>query len=350
VTSSGNERSTRDTPDDGGAFGAAVDELTRCFRRDGKLLVFGNGGSAADAQHLAAELVGRFELAQRRGLPAIALTTDTSALTAIANDFGFAHVFSRQVEALGRRGDVALAISTSGSSPNVIEGVAAARRGGLRTIGLVGASNSELARIVDVAVVVAGENAAAVQEAQLVLEHRMCRAVEERLFDADGAPRLPQTSGRVVDWDELLAERERWRHQGLTVVWTNGCFDLLHLGHIRSLEAAKRLGDILVVGLNGDDGVRTLKGPGRPVMPAVARAETLAALRAVDRVVVFEELTPEVALERLRPDVHTKGADYADRSLPERDVVESFGGRIEFLPLVEGFSTSEIVAGLEKSG
>ena len=109
--------------------------ITKCLRAGGKLLFFGNGGSAADAQHLAAEFVGRF-VRERAGLPAIALTTDSSILTAVGNDYGFEQIFARQVQALGRAGDVAIAISTSGNSPNVIEGVKAAKKGGLSTIGL----------------------------------------------------------------------------------------------------------------------------------------------------------------------------------------------------------------------
>jgi rfaE bifunctional protein nucleotidyltransferase chain/domain len=325
------------------AFENAVADLVACFRRGGKLLVFGNGGSAADAQHLAAEFVGRFEL-DRQALPAIALTTDSSALTAIANDFGYENVFARQVGALGRRGDVALAISTSGESPNVLHGVAAAAAAGMRTLGLVGDGTSALALAVDVALAVRGATSAEVQEAQLVVEHELCRQVERRLGaasgGADGGP------GRVVAWEMLLDEREQWRRAGLRVVWSNGAFDLLHHGHVRSLEAAKELGDVLVVGVNADETVRRLKGAGRPVVPAAERAEVVAALRAVDRVVVFDEPTPELALDRLRPEVHAKGADYGDRPMPERSLVESYGGRVVLLPFVDGVSTTSIVSRL----
>lgn len=151
---------------------------------------------------------------------------------------------------------------------------------------------------------------------------------------------------KVADWQTLLALRERWRADGRVVVWTNGCFDLIHVGHTRSLEAARRLGDVLVVGVNDDDSVRALKGPGRPLVPAAERAEVVAALQSVDHVVVFDEPTPERALGELRPDVHTKGADYAPpdgKPLPERDLVRSYGGRIEFLPLVPARSTSALL-------
>jgi D-beta-D-heptose 7-phosphate kinase/D-beta-D-heptose 1-phosphate adenosyltransferase len=130
------------------------------------------------------------------------------------------------------------------------------------------------------------------------------------------------------------------------VVWTNGCFDLFHAGHARSLSAASRLGDVLLVGVNRDASVRFLKGPGRPVLPERDRAELVAALGCVDHVLLFDDLVPTILLEALRPDVHCKGADYAPpggKPIPERAVVEAYGGRVEFLPLLEGFSTSELI-------
>ena len=137
---------------------AAV-ELTECLRGGGKALIFGNGGSAADAQHLATELVGRFGK-DRRPLAAVALTTDTSALTAIGNDYGFDEVFARQVRALARGGDIVIAISTSGRSPNVINGVKAARAAGVPTIALTGGDGGELAPLADTSIVVPSENPA----------------------------------------------------------------------------------------------------------------------------------------------------------------------------------------------
>jgi rfaE bifunctional protein nucleotidyltransferase chain/domain len=311
-----------------------------CFRAGGKALIFGNGGSAADAQHMATELVGRFLLPQRRALPAIALTTDTSALTAIANDFGFEHVFSRQIEALGRRGDAAIAISTSGGSANVLEGVREAKARGLHTIGLVGPGPSELEELVELPLVVRNAQGPAIQEAQLAVEHALCAAVEDALFGAGDRTPASASGRKIVDWDALVKLREAWRERGLTVVWTNGVFDLLHIGHVRSLEAARALGDVLVVGVNADESVRQAKGESRPIVPAVQRAEVVAALEPVDFVVVFEEATPEAALSRLQPEIHAKGADYRDKPIPERAVVEGYGGRVELLPLVDGVSTT----------
>jgi D-beta-D-heptose 7-phosphate kinase/D-beta-D-heptose 1-phosphate adenosyltransferase len=132
-------------------------------------------------------------------------------------------------------------------------------------------------------------------------------------------------------------------------VFTNGVFDLLHVGHVRGLDRAATLGDVLVVAVNDDDSVRRLKGESRPLVPAEERAELLAALAPVDYVVVFDELEPSDLLRELRPDVVCKGADYAPphgKPMPERVVVEEYGGRIEFLPLVEGRSTTDLAGRL----
>lgn len=161
---------------------AAAELLARTLEGGGKILLCGNGGSAADCQHLAAEFVGRLsrEL-ERRPLAAVALTTDSSFLTAQANDVGFESVFARQVEALGSPGDALVAITTSGSSPNVLAAARAARACGLSTVGLMGAGGA-LAALVDVAVRVPSTNAQRVQEAHLSVEHILCDVVEQRIF------------------------------------------------------------------------------------------------------------------------------------------------------------------------
>jgi len=145
---------------------------------------------------------------------------------------------------------------------------------------------------------------------------------------------------------KLLAKRKAWQDRGLTVAWTNGVFDILHAGHIRSLEAARAIGDVLIVGLNSDHSVRQLKGVGRPILPQNERAELLAALRCVDAVLIFEETTPEGPLSRLKPDIHCKGADYAPphgKAIPEKELVESYGGKVVFLPLLDDVSTTDII-------
>ena len=155
----------------------AADLITMCLQGDGKLLFFGNGGSAADAQHLAAEFVGRF-VRERAGLPAIALTTDSSILTAVGNDYGFDQIFVRQVQALGRRGDIAIAISTSGNSLNVLEGVKEARKRKLKTIGLTGKDGGLLAQQTDVAIMVPSTSTAKIQECHIAIGHLFCELVD----------------------------------------------------------------------------------------------------------------------------------------------------------------------------
>jgi len=160
----------------------AAKALAVCFQRKGKLLLCGNGGSAADSQHMAAELVSRLTSAfDRPGLPAIALTTDTSFLTAFANDVGFDGVFERQVRTLGSRGDALLAISASGTSRNVVKAVAAAKEVGLVTLGLTG-EGGELESMVDHAVVIPSRDTQHVQEAMLAVEHILCHLVERAVF------------------------------------------------------------------------------------------------------------------------------------------------------------------------
>ncbi|MGI8669133.1 MAG: D-sedoheptulose-7-phosphate isomerase [Aridibacter sp.] len=145
-----------------------------------KILLCGNGGSAADAQHLAAEFVGRYET-ERRAFPAIALTTDTSALTELANDYNFERVFARQVEALATEGDCLIAISTSGNSPNVIEAVMKARNSGCRVIGLTGANGKKLASLCDACVLVPSERTARIQEAHITIGHIWCEIFDNKI-------------------------------------------------------------------------------------------------------------------------------------------------------------------------
>jgi len=160
-------------------------ELTAdCLNSGGKLLLFGNGGSAADAQHLAAEFVCRFSR-DRDPLPAIALTTDTSALTAIANDYGFERVFARQVQALCQSKDVVIAISTSGRSANVLAGIMAARAKGARTIGLTGRNGGSLVAAVDIPIVIPTDVTARIQECHITIGHLICEVVESLLQSAN---------------------------------------------------------------------------------------------------------------------------------------------------------------------
>jgi D-sedoheptulose 7-phosphate isomerase len=164
---------------------AAASMITECFRSGGKLLLFGNGGSAADAQHLAAEFVGQFVM-KRHALPAMALTTDSSILTAVGNDYGFEQVFARQIQALGRAGDVAIGLSTSGNSPNIIAAAEEARKRHLKIIGLTGKDGGTLAKCVDISITVDAQNAARIQECHIAIGHILCELVEHGLFGDEG--------------------------------------------------------------------------------------------------------------------------------------------------------------------
>ncbi|MCJ7602977.1 MAG: D-sedoheptulose 7-phosphate isomerase [Desulfobulbaceae bacterium] len=158
-----------------------VDWVVACFRAGNKLMICGNGGSAADAQHLAAEFVNRF-LINRAPLPALALTTDTSILTSVGNDFSYDDIFAKQVEALGKSGDILLGISTSGNSPNVVRAVDTAKKLGIRTVALTGGSGGRLAGEAELVLTVPSAKTPHIQEAHLWIEHMLCWLVDERLF------------------------------------------------------------------------------------------------------------------------------------------------------------------------
>ena len=148
----------------------------------------------------------------------------------------------------------------------------------------------------------------------------------------------------VVSVEEAGRLASSWRAQGKRLVLANGCFDLLHVGHVRYLQAARALGDVLVVGLNSDASVRRLKGPGRPVMPAAERAELVAAVSGVDAVVVFDEDSADALIARLRPDVHAKGTDYTEQSVPERGTVEAVGAQVAIAGDPKTHSTKDLIA------
>jgi D-sedoheptulose 7-phosphate isomerase len=168
----------------------AVEKVVRALARGNTVFFFGNGGSAADSQHLAAELVGRFTR-ERRPLPALALTTDTSILTSIGNDYGFEHVFLRQIQGLGRPGDVAIGLSTSGNSPNVLRAIEAAGAMGLVTIALTGADGGKLKSQVDICLRVPSADTARIQESHITIGHLICQGVDEAV--AEG--RIPMEAG-----------------------------------------------------------------------------------------------------------------------------------------------------------
>ena len=159
---------------------------------------------------------------------------------------------------------------------------------------------------------------------------------DEQLLKAGAA-------ARILDRNRLIARVAIARREGARVVFANGCFDLLHVGHVRYLEGARQLGDLLVVGINSDEQVRALKGEGRPFLPERERAEIIASVRAVDFVTIFPEPTVETLLRILRPDVHAKGTDYTVETVPERDVVRAYGGRVAIVGDPKDHSSTEML-------
>ena len=158
----------------------AINLVSDSLKNQGKVMVFGNGGSAADAQHFAGEIVGRYKR-ERRGYPAIALTTDTSIITSVANDYSFDAIFSRQIEALGKKGDIAFGISTSGNSKNVIEGIKKAKELGISTICLLGKDGGKLKDLAELSIVIPSDNIPRIQETHILIIHIICEEVEKNL-------------------------------------------------------------------------------------------------------------------------------------------------------------------------
>ncbi|HMG73322.1 MAG TPA: adenylyltransferase/cytidyltransferase family protein [Pyrinomonadaceae bacterium] len=151
------------------------------------------------------------------------------------------------------------------------------------------------------------------------------------------------TSLRILDRERLIERINLARTNGACIVLANGCFDVLHVGHVRYLEGAKALGDLLIVGVNSDEQTRRLKGAGRPLLPQEQRAEIISSIEAVDFVTIFDEPTVEQLLLALRPDIHAKGTDYTEDSVPERDVVRSFGGRVAIVGDPKDHSSSQMI-------
>ena len=184
-TSMATQQALLDHPDVLRIVAAVAETLIAAFRQGNKILLFGNGGSAADAQHIAAEFVGRMAF-DRRALPALAFSVNGSTVTAIANDHGFEQVFSRQLEAFARPGDVAVGISTSGNSPNVIRAMATAHRSGLKTVGLTGASGGKLASHADLCICVPSNETPRIQECHILIGHIIAELVEREIFREEG--------------------------------------------------------------------------------------------------------------------------------------------------------------------
>lgn len=159
---------------------------------------------------------------------------------------------------------------------------------------------------------------------------------------------MSMSSEKILSREELKQQAAAWRQRGESVTLANGCFDLLHVGHIRYLHAAKRLGGRLIVAVNSDESARVLKGEGRPLMPAQERAEILAALADVDAVVIFSEPDVRALIREIRPSIQAKGTDYSAESVPERDAMQEVGGRVEIVGDPKGHSATEMIRSLER--
>lgn len=155
--------------------------------------------------------------------------------------------------------------------------------------------------------------------------------------------------GRVLDWTELEFELKKWRSSGKIVVFTNGCFDIIHRGHVEYLDKAKKLGDVLILGLNSDQSVRLLKGPGRPFVSEEDRAYILSQLLSVDVVTLFKEETPYNLINLVKPDILVKGGDYSLDQIVGREIVEKNGGRVIPITLIEGKSTTGLIERIRRS-
>lgn len=314
------------------------------LRAGKKILVFGNGGSAACAQHFSAEFTGKLKM-DRRPYPAISLTTDTSALTAIGNDYGYDFVFSRQVTAFADEGDIVVGLSTSGTSRNVVAAFEAAVESGAITIGLTGAVD-RLGGAYTLSVPL--RETARVQEAHDLILHELAQ-ISERIAVPDlGWDSSASPFDFLLTPDDLPSYRDWIEETGQVLVTTNGVFDLLHSGHVHSIEQARALGDRLLVLVNDDASVRRLKGDGRPVRDAQMRIDDLRNLPAIDNVVLMSGDDPRELLADLRPHVHAKGKDYEGRVMVEAETVQAGGGEIAFLGLIEGISTTAQLTGEQK--
>ena len=321
------------------SFREAVDVVSDCLKKGNKLIVCGNGGSAADAEHLAGEIVGRFGF-DRPSLPCVSLCTPSATFTAIANDYGYENVFKRQLQGFAQPGDVFIGISTSGNSGNVVAACELARELKIKSIMLTGNKDSRLSAVADICLRSPSDKTPRIQEIHAVIIHSLCRAVEEILFPEKAPVSLPPDKIiKLAELADFARAIKPWRS-----VFTNGCFDILHPGHVYVLQQARDLGDLLIVGLNSDDSISRLKGPTRPYHAFEDRAAVLSALNMVDYIIEFEDDTPARLIETLTPKILVKGGDYSVETIVGADHVIENGGEVRVIPLLEGHSTTGILS------
>lgn len=317
-----------------------AEEIVAAFESGNRLYAFGNGGSASEAQHFTTELIGRFK-GNRKALPAISLNSDTSAITCIANDFGFEHVFSRQLEGLLNPGDIVVAFSTSGTSLNVLKGLEVASALGARTTLLTGNNVKTQQDSSRRTIALGGSETALIQELHLAIIHIMCDVIEVLSgFQSDG--KNGEIRDIIYDYDLTPDLVPRTKE----LVWINGCFDIIHEGHLLLMEIAARRGNHLIVGLNSDESVRQIKGEGRPFIPELDRAKTLVRIPFVDQVIIFSEPNPLSILRRIEPHCVVKDSAYESADYPEKDYLIANKTKIVYTPHIADLSTTAIISRL----
>ena len=320
------------------ALARATDVLVGALQMDKKVLTCGNGGSAGDAQHIASELINRFET-ERMPLAAISLVPDSSVVTAISNDYNYEVLFSRQIDGLGRDGDVLIAFSTSGNSRNIARAIDMAHKRKMTVIAMTGRDGGAIGKMLgtfDVEIRAPAQETSRIQEIHLTAIHSICKALDS-IFTGN----ILQKPTKVqLDWDNLVRLTRGLR----PLVFTNGVFDILHRGHIAYLEEARKAGICMVVGINDDESVRRLKkGIGRPIQCADDRAHILASLKCVDFVTLFNDETPAQLIRSISPDVLIKGGDYQAKKIVGADHVIARGGIVKTIDLSHQKSTTSIV-------
>lgn len=314
-------------------------EIASAIQNGKRIYAFGNGGSAAEAQHFTTELIGRF-IGNRRSLPAISLSADSSALTCIANDFGYDKVFSRQVEGLVQNGDVVVGFTTSGKSTNVLEGLATAKNLGGLSVLITGNHQRDISTLADIVLQIGGEITAIIQEIHLMAIHILCDLIEENLGLKSGETKI--SIEKIIYEKQFKAEL---MSDSNSRVWVNGCFDVLHEGHLLLLNVASRAGTELIVGLNSDASVRRLKGQGRPVISELKRARTIAQLPFVDSVIIFDGDNPLEILKLVRPNVVVKGGSYSEVFFVEKEFLSEINCEVIFTDQIPDLSTTNIIKG-----
>ena len=342
----------------------AAGMLVKCFRGNNKVLICGNGGSAAESQHLAAELVGRFEMAHRAGLPAISLTADSAVMTAWANDFGYENVFARQVEAeikaraqhiteyagalYDKLNATLLAVTLDSDGSIVVENgepAAVFPAPSVANAHVCGAGDTYLSAFVlsylhKPDIEISGTIATAAASIAIRKEcTSSCSQAELKSY-------FNIHTKYISDPDHLNEICDAYHKTGKRIVFTNGCFDILHSGHVTYLHLAKQLGDVLIVGLNNDESIKRIKGKNRPINGLADRLKVLAGLSSVDHITAFGDEaddTPVPLIRVVRPHIFAKGGDYTKEKLPEAEIVLAFGGEIVFLDHVRDHSTTRII-------